>query len=474
MGFIGRKNELADLRKELSSPEPSLIIMYGRRRVGKSTLIQEAAKGLPFLYFQATRDIARANLAYFKAAAVQAVGDDGIIGNMPDWFSTLNHLAQMAVRLPGLIVALDEFPYLCEDDQSFPSYIQKFIDSGAPRRGNLKLLLCGSTVASMEDLLAERNPLFGRQTGIYDIGPMPLREAMGFFPHYAPQDAIAAYAVFGGIPYYLEACDPTASLEENILATLLARRGRLMDEPVNMLKSETKGSARFFGVLHAIADGCTKSGEIRSRVGAGEGKEVGWYLDRLRALRIVRADQSMDATPKERDRRYMIEDPLTAFWFRFVQPNLSAVGLGFGQDVLDSKVLPSFSSYMGSAFEEICRQHVRLWAQETMGSPARQVGKIWSGDYDIDVAGELLDGCFIFGECKWTNQLVGESVLERLVENASKVAGYGNGIRKFVLFSKTGFTEALIQQAASTSSVTLFTPAALVGINNKPRRKAKI
>jgi AAA+ ATPase superfamily predicted ATPase len=467
--FVGRKRELDDLRVEFSARRPSLVIMYGRRRVGKSTLLQEATKGLPSIYFQATRGLTSDNLDLFKAAVAQAIGDDGILSQMPNWFTMLNHLTTVAERMPGLVVTLDEFPYLCETDKSMPSVIQKVVDSGAPRRGNLKLVLCGSTIATMFDLLAERNPLHGRQTGIFDIEPLPLHEAAEFFPAWSDEDIVTAYGILGGIPYYLETFDPDATLERNIIDALLARRSKLADEPNNILLAETASAPRFFTIMQAIADGCTKSSEIKNRVtDGGEERDVSWYLHRLIGIRVVRAEKSMDATPRERDRRYVLDDPLTAFWFRFVRPSLSAIKIGRGELVYQTKVAPALSDYMGDMFEGTCRKHVRLHAEAMLGSVVAggtndDVGKIWSGDYDIDVAAKLLDGSAAFGECKWRNQLMGEGALNRLVECADKTRFAGDMQRRhFMLFSKSGFTPSLVEAATGDPMLHLIEPQNLV------------
>jgi uncharacterized protein len=467
--FIGRKSELEDLRSEFAAARPSLVIMYGRRRVGKSTLIQEATQDLPSIYFQATRGLASDNLTMFKVAAISAVGDDGLIGEMPNWFTMLNHLATVAERMPGLVVTLDEFPFLAEGDTSMPSVIQKFVDSGSPRRGNLKLVLCGSTIAHMSELLAERNPLYGRQTGVFDIGPLSLREAAEFFPSWSAEDVVTAYGILGGIPYYLETFDPTASLERNIIDTLLARRGKLADEPSYILASETSSAPRFYSIMQAIADGRTKSSEIKNRITGGEGdRDISWYLHRLTGLRVVRAEKSMDAPSRERDRRYVLDDPLISFWFRFVRPSLSAIRLGRGEQVFRARIVPALSEYMGDAFEEICRKHVRQHSEEFLGAVVagnvgEDVGKIWAGDYDIDVAAMLLDAAAVYGECKWRNQLLSEGVLDRLVECANKTRfGADAERRHFLLFSKSGFTPGLADMAANDPMLHLLTPELLV------------
>ena len=469
--FIGREAELTDLRREFAAKRPSLVIIYGRRRVGKSTLIQEAAKDRPSIYYQATRGLASDNLDMFKIAATAAIGDDGMIGEMPNWFTLLNHLATVAKRMPGLVVTFDEFPFLCEADASLPSAIQKFLDSGAPRRGNLKLVLCGSTIAFMSALLAERNPLYGRQTGVFDIAPLSLRDTAAFFPAWPAADILTAYGILGGVPYYLESFDPDASLQRNIIDVLLARHGKLAEEPAYLLASETPGSPKFFSILRAIADGCTRSSEIKNRIaGDGGDRDVSWYLNRLIALRIVRAEKSMDALGRERDRHYVLDDPLMAFWFRFVRSSLSAIKLGRGEQVYRDRIAPGLAGYMGDAFEEICRQHVRLWSDEfpgsvVAGSPGEDVGKIWAGDYDIDVAAHLLDGSVVYGACKWRNQWLNEGVLERLVACAGKTRfGADAGRRHFLLLSKSGFSPGLEAMAAGDPLLHLVTLETIVGL----------
>jgi AAA+ ATPase superfamily predicted ATPase len=454
--FAGRVQELRDLRLEFDRPAPSLVVMYGRRRVGKSTLIQEAAKGRDFVYFQATRDVPQASLAAFKVAAAESLGADPLLAGLQDWQSVLHYLARVAEGRPGLVVAFDEFPYLCDQDQALPSVFQKFVDSGAPAKGRLKLILCGSIIANMEELLAERNPLYGRQTGIFDIAPLPVRDIGAFFPGYTAERIITAYGVFGGIPYYLEVCDPDRTPEQNIAELLLSHRGRLVEEPEWLLQSEVKETARYSAILHAIADGCTKSGEIRNRVGDGKGgKDVGYYLSRLAAMGIINVVRSMDATERERDSRYLIADPLTDFWHRFVRPNMSAINHGAGSAVWEKRIEPMMATYMGNAFERICREHVRWWGHEFLPCPAQKIGKLWSKDYDLDIVGELLDGSFIYGEVKWTHGRVGISVLDHLVASA-EASGYGSDKpRHFVLFSRSGFTDDLRARAASDTAVHL-------------------
>lgn len=462
--FIGRTQELAQLREEFASNRPSLLVIYGRRRVGKSELLREATRDIPHVLYQATRVTAGLNLDAFKTELARTLGPDDLLLSLGDWLGVLTWLARKAQETPGLVVVLDEFPYLAEADPALPSIIQKFWDSGEPGKGRLNLVLCGSMIAHMEDLLAERNPLYGRKTLALDVTPLPVRDATQFFPDYSAEDKLMTYGIFGGIPFYLQLCDPRVSLRENVVKLLLANTGALVDEPTVLLQSELRDIQRYASVLAAIADGCTKFGEIASRIDdRGDSKKLAPYLERLERMRLVQPVTSMDASPKSRDKRYFIADSLMTFWHRFVRPNLSSIAQGFGEEVWRLKITPHLEEFMGGRFEAICREHARRYSQEQLPSPAQEIGQIWAADYDIDVAGKLLDGSMLFGECKWRRGLVGEDVLFALTERAGRTA-YGRdvGQRHFAIYARTGFKPGLIEPAGQGNGVILHTPDSIL------------
>ena len=464
--FIGRTQELARLRDELAAKRPSLLVVYGRRRVGKSELLREVGRGIPHVIYQATRVTAALNLAAFKVEIARSLGADSILQSLSDWLGVLAYLAQRAEALPGLMVVLDEFPHLTESDSALPSIIQKFWDSGVAGVGRLKLVLCGSMIAHMEDFLAERNPLYGRKTLAMDLGPLPLRDAAQFFPNYTAEDKLLAYSIFGGIPFYLQLCDPTASITENAIKLLLTNAGALVDEPIVLLQSELREIQRYASILAAVADGCTKLGEISGKIrDSGESSKLSPYMEKLEKMRLIRAIRSLDAEPKSRDRRYVIADPLITFWHRFVLPNMSSVNQGFGADIWRLQVEPRMDDFVGSAFEEMCRDHLRRWSQECLPAPAQEVGQIWGANYDIDVAGRLLDGSMLYGECKWWRREVREDVLHTLIERAGNTAyGKGEDRRHFLLYARTGFSAGTVKSAAADARVTLHTPDTILGI----------
>ena len=463
--FIGRAQELSRLRKEFDTNRHSLLVVYGRRRIGKSTLLREAARDRPHVLYQATRVTSALNLEALKAEIARSLGGDDLLNGLGDWLGVLTYLARKAEEMAGLVVVLDEFPYLVDVDPSLPSVLQKFWDSGSAATGRLNLVLCGSLIAQMEDLLAERNPLYGRQTLAIDVQPLPLRDAGAFFPGYSSEERVLTYGIFGGVPFYLRLCDPDASPEENIVNLLLTDAGPLVDEPNVLLQSELRETQRYASILAAIADGCTKAGEINGRVrDIKDSVSLSPYMERLERMRLVRAVRSMDAEPKSRDRRYFVNDPLIAFWHRFVRPNMSSVAQGFGADIWRHQVAPRLDEFMGGAFEEICREHARKHSQERLPAPAQEVGQLWGADYDIDVAGRLLDGSMLYGECKWRRGEVGEDVLNTLIGRAEKTAyGRGEDRRHFLLYARTAFKPGVLERAAADVRITLHTPQTLLG-----------
>lgn len=465
MPFFGRDTELQQLHQEFEANRASLMVIYGRRRVGKSELIRKATQDIPHVAYQGTRVTSALNLAAFKDEIARSLGEDGVLDSLGDWFGVLTYLARKAEATPGLVIVLDEFPYLVEGNPALPSIIQKFWDSGGPRTGRLKLILCGSMIAHMEDLLAERNPLYGRKTLSLDLGPLPLRDAVRFFPDYSADDRFMAYGIFGGIPHYLRLCDPQVSLEDNVVRLLLNSAGSLVDEPTVLLQSELRDIHRYASVLAAIADGCTKYGEIIGRIGDTDSKKISPYIERLERMRLIRAARSMDATPNARDRRYFVADPLVAFWHRFVRPNLSSVIQGFGADVWRHQIAPRLQEFMGLAFEEMCREHARRHIQERLGVPAQEIGQIWASDYDIDVVGRLLDGSMLYGECKWAQAEIGEGVLDTLLERAKKATyGRGESRRYFALYARSGFKAGVRERAAEDGSILLYSPASMLNL----------
>jgi AAA+ ATPase superfamily predicted ATPase len=463
MEFLGRERELQLVRSELDSSRPSLVILFGRRRIGKSRFLREIAKGRNEIYFQATRVSSLLNLEQFKSEVGKTIGFKPQLNALSGWEGVLHYVAERAAEHPGLIVTIDEFPYLLDDEPALPSILQKFWDSDALSQGAMKLILCGSAISQMEELLAERNPLYGRKTLSLDMKPLPLSDVARFFPEYGAEDIIKAYAIFGGIPYYLQLCNPNAPLRSNVVNLLLTETGTLIDEPNTLLQTELREPSFYSSILAAVADGCNSKSEIANRLGA-KADSIGPYMAKLLVLDLISNAKSLDADEKGRNRRYRVADSLISFWHRFVRPNLTAISSGFGADVYDRVVEPRFSEYMGIEFEAIALEYARLHIQEILGVPAQEVGQIWGhSDFDIDVAGRLLDGAFFYGECKWRSSAIDLGHV-RLLRERSEKTPYGKGApdKHFLFFSRTGFSSDLADLEKDEKQLHLLTPETLV------------
>lgn len=460
--FVGRERELRLLERELDKRSASLIIAYGRRRIGKSRLLRHAAAGRNEIYFQATRVSSVLNMEQFKLEVARVLGSSPVLASIDGWEGVFHFVADAAKAKPGTVITIDEFPYLVEQDSALPSVIQRFWDAGAARAGNLKIILCGSAVAQMEDLLAEKNPLYGRMTLRLEVLQLPLRDLPGFFPEYPAEQLIETYTIFGGVPHYLTLCDPDASLRENVINLLLTETGPLIDEPNTLLQSELREPGIYASIVAAISEGLHSTGDIATRLQMPT-TAVGQYIDRLERLHLVSSFRSLDAAEKSRNKRVVLTDRLMGFWHRFVRPNLTAINGGFGAESYDQYIQGRFPEYMGGAFESICLDYVRLHVAEVLGSPAREVGSIWGhADFDIDVAGRLLNETFFYGECKWRSVKIDMGMLEKLrIRSETTAYGRDRSGKQYLLFSRNGCKPEVAELAKTDASVHIIGPEEL-------------
>lgn len=464
--FVGRQREIRTLEQQFDSSKPSLTVIYGRRRVGKSTLLQRVVETREHVYFQATRITDGDSRVLLQRAIALALGEHEVLRSTLDWEGIFRYLRDwVTANGKPLVIAIDEFPYLCEDNKALPSILQKVWDEVTRAGTTLKLVLCGSAVSFMEGLLYERNPLHGRQTCELDVGPISFRDAAQLLPGWSAVDALRAYGVFGGMPYYLTLCDPTQDLAANVCRVVLDDGAPLRDEPMQLLQAELNAPARYAGILRAVADGLTERGEIMNRVmqKGEQSTSITPYIDRLEGMRLLRRMHSIEVTPeRSRNARYYLDDPFLTFHFRFVLPNVSALQSGHAQRVWNQMIVPRLDEYMGNQFEDICRSWLALYGQERLGMPARRTGKIWAADYDIDVAGELLDGRTVAGECKWWKHPAGFNVLADLKRDSERAKYFAGTEPMHILFARSGYTPELRASVKDDPGVLLLTPDELV------------
>lgn len=374
--FVGREAELGVLEDLAGSGQAELFVLYGRRRVGKTELLQRFCEGRRAVSFQAAQVRERDNLRAFRDALRETLEDPLLEGiEFPDWSTALSYAADRAGD-ERLVVVLDEFPYLCEGTKGLPSQLQKFWDTRG-KRSSLMLVLCGSQVSFMErEVLAERSPLFGRRTGQRRLEPLPPRDALAFLPSWPVTEAVTAYAVLGGMPAYLRRFRDGEDLEANLLREALRPEGYLFDEVDFLLRSELTTPATYGSLLAAVARKPGRLGEIAADVGI-DSTTANKYLSVLRELRLVERDVPVTDPNPLRSRRgvYRIADRFVAFHFRFLQPNLSLIHAGRGQRVFEEAIAPALSDLRRDAEIDFVLDHLKREAADLLGDEIVEAGR---------------------------------------------------------------------------------------------------
>ncbi|MCB9907514.1 MAG: ATP-binding protein [Planctomycetes bacterium] len=374
--FVGRDHELEVLEELAESGNPELFVLYGRRRVGKTELLQRLCEPRRAVYFLAAQVRERDNLRAFRDALKDALNDPLLEGlEFPDWSTALGFAAERAGS-ERLILVLDEFPYLCESTKGLPSQIQKFWDTRG-KKSSLMIILCGSQVSFMEnEVLAERSPLFGRRTGQRRLEPLEPAESIRFFPGWPVAMQVTAFGILGGMPAYLRRFQDTRTLKENLLREVLRPEGYLFDEVQFLLRTELSSPATYNSILAAVARGADKVGDIALAVGV-DSPTAGKYLHVLRELRLIEREVPItDPNPlRSRHGRYRIADRFVAFHFRHIQPNLSLIHAGRGEMVYRDKVEPDLERLFDEARQDFVLSHLRREAAEIIGQEIVEVGR---------------------------------------------------------------------------------------------------
>ncbi len=454
--FIGRENELNTLDRLYNSDKFEFVVIYGRRRVGKTALISEFTKDKDTIFFTGVETNEKQNLDNFSRCIMEY--STGIAADtlFPNFQTALEHVFELS-KTKRIVLVIDEYPYVARASKSLASTLQSLMDKNKGC-SKLFLILCGSSMSYMENrVLAYKAPLYGRRTAQLKIKPFEFFEACRYFKKLSGEDKALAYGILGGTPQYLMQFDDNLSIEDNIKNTHLNPASPIFEEPNNLLRQEVREPAIYNAVITAIATGASKMHEISSKI--DEGTSVcATYIKNLAALGIVKKETPC-GEKSSRKTIYSIEDNMFRFWYRFVPENTSIISRG-ATDLAYRRIAPELSSYMGGVFEDICRQY--LWKLLLEGKCAvnfSDIGRWWGANpktrsqEKIDIMGTDRDSA-LFGECKWTNEKIGLSVLETLAER-SAIFHYRE--THFYLFAKTGFTRGCIDRAEKMGNVTLVT-----------------
>lgn len=427
--FINRVSEIDFLETKYHDPSPQVIILYGRRRVGKSSLIQQFMKNKQSIYYLASRTVQDLQISDFIDTIKRELNNEQISDLRKNWEVIFKHLA---ISQDRIVIAIDEIPYLIESDKALTSTFQRIIDLYIAE-SNLFLILCGSSIGMMEnEVLGYKSPLYGRRTGQWKLEPMRFKQITEFLPRYSLEELIYAYTACGGIPFYINKFDDSMDVFENIHGKIL-RKGEVLNEEAEfLLKEELREPKTYFSILRAISFGNTKFSGIMNYTGIDK-NSLTRYLDILRTLGLVRRDIPITEKSREKSKKglYYIDDNYLNFWFRFIFPYRSELEENTAA-VLNTLIKPYYNQFVGHCFEDISKQFLQdLNAEERFPFKFLRIGRWWHREKEIDLIA-LNDETkeILLMECKWQELTKNEAlkVLGRL-KDKSKYVQWNNSER---------------------------------------------
>ena len=465
MKFLGRKKECGVLEQMYQRNDFQMLILYGRRRVGKTTLLNRFSEGKDPLFFTGIESKDEENLQEFGREVFAHFHEEtpGVsFRSWSDLFSFLTSCLRKKSSKKKELIIIDEYPYIAENAEELSSLLQRAIDREWSRM-NVMLVLCGSSITFMEEeVLGEKSPLYGRRTGQIDLLPFDYLTSAEFVPGYRPEEKALVYGMTGGIPKYLAMFRDDISVDQNIISLFFSPSGYFYEEPKNLLRQEFRDISLYYAIVNAIASGSCQVSEIAGKSGFDTPKVV-QALKKLEAVRIVRKETPILNEKNKKLNQYVLQDGMFRFWFRFVSKGISMIERNYGESYYRAAVQPLLHEFMGPAFEEICREYImRKGAEGAFGSMITRVGK-WRGSdpfrkcpSDIDVVGiSDLDKTAVIGECKFRSMSIGKEEYETLHDRGRLIAPWR--VTHYFLFSLGGFT-AWVREKADEDSGTELVP----------------
>ncbi len=455
--FIGRENELNFLEDRYNAPGGQLVVVYGRRRVGKTETLRKFCEGKEHIFYACTECADEQQLSSFSERVLQKNKTAAkYITRFLDWQQAFKSIADLSGEQKKILV-IDEFPYMVKANSSIPSILQNLWDE-VLKDANVMIVLCGSAMSFIEkDILAEKNPLYGRTTGILKMKEMDFYDAIKFFPNYDFNEKLVAYAILGGIPHYLKQFNDKRSLNENIVRSILTPGSILYSEVEFLMRQELRETAIYNTVITAIALGNTKLNDIYQKTQIDKNK-LSVYLKNLMDLGIIQREFSVtDGTKEQANTQrglYKVTDKFFRFWYAFVFPTLSELEAGDAAGILEYVIQPELDRYVSYIFEDVCCQYLRRKNRNnSLPFHFVKIGRWWNKTVEIDImAVDRLHSQYILGECKYKNSKFSLSDYLKLQEKFIKQ----EATIYFWLFSKNGFSDEL-QEVANGENTVLIT-----------------
>lgn len=474
--FIGREAELKFLQDKFDNENGQFVVLYGRRRVGKTETLREFCKGKQHVFYSCTQSTDKVQLSKFsKHILKEDIPAKQYISEFADWESAFRSVLDLPFGDNKKLLIIDEFPYMCKGNKSIPSVLQNLWDAELKDK-NVMIILCGSAMSFIEkELLAEKNPLYGRATGIYKMTEMGFYDAIKFFPNYSDKDKVLAYSILGGIPHYLRQFSSRLSLAENIKRNILTKGSVLYSEVDFLLHQELRETPIYNSIIEAVALGNTKLNDISQKSLVEDTSKTSVYLKNLIELGIVEREFSVDSKSKEKANSnrgtYRLTDNFFRFWYSFGFTNFSQLEDGDVDGVYDYVIAPALHEFASFTFEDVCKEFVREMQKKNelpfrYSKMGRWTGKTTVRDKDapkgvrvaeteIDILGIGKGGKeYLVGECKFKNTPFDYS---EYLDTVTKLTPLKEGAKfYYALFSESGFDDKVVSEADNNDNITLY------------------
>lgn len=453
--FIGRKKELNSLEDVYEKTGFGMTIIYGRRRIGKSTLIREFIKGKKAIFYTATKVGAERNLELFSKQVLDVLDPTYSDVTFPSVESILDIITKkVEEEKKKTVLVIDELPYWAEKDESLLSIFQKYIDTMWLDK-NIMLILCGSTLSFMEKkVLSEKSPIFGRRDSQIKLEAFDYKESALFVPDYSAEDKAICYGVTGGVAKYLSLFDPQKSLDDNIVRLFFNNDGYLFDETKNLLTQEFSDITLVNNIIEQVAYGENALNIIAAKVKEKD-STVLYSLEKLMDVGLIEKKKCITEEKNKKKTQYVLKDHMFKFWYQFIPKAISIIELGQGKIYYEKVVKPQIHSFMGSVFEDMCRYYVlEQGVKGAFGTFITETGTWWGVEQlideegkkyqqaaDIDVVGiSSVDKKAVIGECKFKNVKIDKEIYDTLIRRSKLISGKYM-VTKYLLFSLGGFTK---------------------------------
>lgn len=452
--FVGRERELKALKDVYDKNGFGMTVIYGRRRVGKSTLIREFIKDKKAIFYTATRVGAERNLELFSKQVMDVLAPSMSTATFKSIESVFDIITNNVQGKDKVILVIDELPYWVEKDEALLSILQKYIDTQWTDK-NIMVILCGSALSFMEKkVLSEKSAIFGRRDSQIKLEAFDYRDSGMFVPEYSAEEKAISYGVTGGVAKYLSLFDPDKNLDENIIRLFFSNDGYLFDETRNLLIQEFSDVTLVNNIIEQVASGENTLSNIASKVHEKE-TTVLYSLEKLVNVGLVEKRNCITEEKNKKKTQYVLKDHMFKFWYQFIPKAISVIEMGQGQVYYERVVKPQLHSFMGSVFEEMCRYYtLQEGIKGTYGTFLTQTGAWWGVEQiideegkkyfqsaDIDVVGvSSVDKMAVVGECKFKNEMIGKEIYETLLRRTKLLSGNYQIVR-YLLFSLSGFTK---------------------------------